>query len=265
MAAQPMNVMSFNIRLNTPSDSLNAWPNRKEKVISQILFHEVHLLGVQEALHDQMMDLQQGLKNFKFTGKARDDGKQKGEYSAIFYDTSKFELVGSNTFWLSKTPEIPGSKDWDAAITRIVTWARFRDIKSGKLFYVFNTHFDHMGKEARKESAKILLNKVKELAGKIPAVVMGDFNSTPADEPITILTDKNNKDHLRNTSEISLTPHYGPTGTFNAFRSSEINDQPIDHIFIKGEWLVLSHATISQAWGGRFASDHFAVFVKLDY
>lgn len=261
--AQELNVMTFNIRLNTKADSLNAWPYRKDKVASQILFHEAHLLGVQEALHDQMVDLKERLRRFKYVGGARDDGKEKGEYSAIFYDTTRLQALESKTFWLSLTPEIPGSKSWDAAITRIVTWARFRDRRTGKNFFAFNTHFDHIGKEARRESAKLLLQKVASIAGKTPSIITGDFNATPADEPIQIITGKTNPLHLIDTKEISVTPHYGPSGTFNAFGPKERDDMPIDYIFLKGAWKVLKHATISQTWNGRFASDHFAVLATL--
>ncbi|MFN2440613.1 MAG: endonuclease, partial [Chitinophagaceae bacterium] len=135
VAAQDLQVMTFNIRLNIAIDSLNAWPYRKDKVASQILFHDVHLLGVQEALHDQMVDLKARLPKFKYVGGARDDGKEKGEYSAIFYDTTRLQALQSQTFWLSVTPEVPGSKSWDAAITRIVTWAKFKDHKTGKIFF----------------------------------------------------------------------------------------------------------------------------------
>ena len=261
--SQELNVMTFNIRLNTATDDLDAWPYRKDKVASQILFHNVHLLGVQEALHDQMVDLSERLPAFKYVGVGRDDGKEKGEYSAIFYDTARLQLLQSKTFWLSETPAIPGSKSWDAAITRIVSWAKFKDKKTRKIFFAFNTHFDHMGKVARRESAKIILNKVKEIAGTTPALITGDFNSEPADEPIQVITDKKNPLCLTDTKEISATPHYGPTGTFNGFKSKEKNDQPIDYIFIRGKWKVLKHATISQSWEGRFASDHFAVLATL--
>jgi len=263
LSAQELNVMTFNIRLNISSDDLDAWPYRRDKAASQILFHEVHLLGVQEALHDQMMDLKARLPKFKYAGVGRDDGKEKGEYSAIFYDTTRLQLVESKTFWLSETPAVPGSKSWDAAITRIVTWAKFKDRKSKKIFFAFNTHFDHMGKVARRESAKIILSKVKEISGGTPAIITGDFNSEPADEPIQIIMDKNNPDHLLDSKEISRTPHYGPTGTFNGFKSKERNDQPIDYIFVRGKWKVFRHATISQSWEGRFASDHFAVLATL--
>lgn len=262
-AQSELNVMTFNIRLNIKSDSLNAWPYRKDNLASQILYYEVHLLGVQEALHDQMMDLKERLPRYKYVGVGRDDGKEKGEYSAIFYDTARLIVLQSETFWLSETPTVPGSKSWDAAITRIVTWAKFIDKKTRKIFFAFNTHFDHIGQVARKESAKIMLQKVKEIAGNAPAIVTGDFNSKPSDEPVMVIVDKTNPLHLIDTKEISATPHYGPTGTFNAFQSKERDNDPIDHIFIKGKWKVLKHATISETWGGRFASDHFAVLAKV--
>jgi endonuclease/exonuclease/phosphatase family metal-dependent hydrolase len=169
----------------------------------------------------------------------------------------------SATFWLSQTPAVPGSKSWDAAITRIVTWAKFKDQKSQKTFFAFNTHFDHMGKIARRESAAFLLQKIKEIAGTTPSVITGDFNARPTDEPMLVLMDKLNPSRVYNSIVASVTPHYGPTGTFNAFQEKERDDQPIDYIFLKGQWKVFTHATISQTWEGRFASDHFAVITKV--
>lgn len=263
MMSQELNVMTFNIRLNTSADSLNAWPYRKDKVASQILFHEAHIVGVQEALHDQMMDLQQRLPKYKYAGVGRDDGKEKGEYSAIFYDTTRLQALQTETFWLSETPKVAGSKSWDAAITRIVTWIKFSDKKTKKIFFAFNTHFDHIGQVARRESAKILLQKVKEIAGTTPAVITGDFNAKPTDEPIQVIMDEANPLRLTDSKAISLKPHYGPAGTFNGFKEKERDDQPIDYIFLKGKWKVLNHATISQTWEGRFASDHFSVIARL--
>jgi len=263
--SQELNVMTFNIRYDNKNDSLNAWPYRKDNAASQIKFHNVHILGVQEALHEQVMDLSQSLSQYKHVGVGRDDGKTKGEYSAIFYDAARLKLLDSSTFWLSLTPEIPGSKSWDAAITRIVTWAKFTDLKTRKTFFVFNTHFDHIGKEARRESARLFRQKVKDIAGNSPVVITGDFNSKPSDDPIKILTDSTDKDKFIDTKALSLTPHYGPQGTFNAFTSKETDNEPIDFIFIKGKWKVLQHATLSQTWGGRFSSDHFPVFAKLSF
>ena len=262
-AQQTLNVMTYNIRLNTASDSLNAWPYRKDKLASQVLYHKADILGVQEALHDQMMDLEQRLPQYNYVGGGRDDGKTKGEYSAIFYDTTRLQVLQSATFWLSLTPQEPGSKSWDAAITRIVTWAKMKDRKTKKIFFVFNTHFDHIGKQARRESAILLKEKVKEIAGSSPAVITGDFNAKPSDEPVQVLMDKTTAGYFTDTKEIAETPHYGPKGTFNGFRSKEVDDEPIDYIFIKGKWKVLTHATLSQTWQGRFASDHFAVIAQL--
>ena len=263
--SQELNVMTFNIRYNTKNDSLNAWPYRKDNAASQIQFHNAHIVGVQEALHEQMMDLSQLLPRFKFTGVARDDGKTKGEYSAIFYDTARLKLIQSSTFWLSLTPEVPGSKGWDANITRISTWAKFQDKANKKIFFVFNTHFDHIGQEARRESAKLLKQKVKAIAGKNPVIITGDFNAKPSEEPIKILVDANDADRFIDSKEVSAMPHYGPIGTFNGFGSKERDNEPIDFIFLKGKWKVKQHATLSQTWGGRFSSDHFPVFAKLSF
>src|SRR5690606_30140334 len=134
-AQAPLQVMTFNIRYNNPGDSLDAWPHRKDKVAGTVLFHGTDLLGVQEALYDQITDLQQRLPQYKYTGVGRDDGKTKGEFSAIFYDTTRLQLLQSETFWLSATPQVPGSKGWDADITRIVTWGKFRDKKTRKVFF----------------------------------------------------------------------------------------------------------------------------------
>lgn len=261
---QSLNVMTFNIRLNTASDSLNAWTYRKDNAASQILFYDVHLLGVQEALHDQMMDLQQRLPRYKTFGGGRDDGKTKGEYSAIFYDTTRLQWLDGAMFWLSQTPEVPGSKGWDAAITRMVTWCKFKELQTQKIFFAFNTHFDHIGKLARAESAKLVLQKVKTIAGSTPAIFTGDFNATPSDEPIKIIIDASNPDHLTDSKAISTTPHYGPSGTFTGFAPSERDDEPIDHIFIKNGIKVLKHAALSETWHGRFSSDHFPVLAVVE-
>lgn len=258
-----INVMSFNIRLDVKSDSLNSWPYRKDLAASQILFHEADFVGLQEALHHQLTDLKERLPGYESVGGARNDGKESGEYSAILYNTQRFELQVSETFWLSETPALPGSKSWDAAITRIVTWGKFKDRKTGKIFFIFNTHFDHIGKEARKQSARLILQKIHDLAEGQPVILTGDFNAAFNDEPIKILTDKSNPRHVINAKEISETPHYGPSGTFNGFRNAEVNDHAIDYIFVKNGVQVLKHASLSQTWKGKFSSDHFPVFARL--
>lgn len=256
-----VNVMTYNIRLDLPSDSLNAWPYRKDKLASQVLFHQVHILGVQEALPHQLKDLQQSLQKYKYVGRGRDDNKEWSEHSAIFYDTTRMSMLSNETFWLSENPSAVGIKGWDAALPRIVTYACFKDKRSKKKFYVFNTHFDHKGSQARSESAKLLLAKVAAIAGDAPCIVMGDFNAKPSEAPIKILTNESDVAHL--TDSKTLTVHYGPTGTFNGFGPKEESDQPIDFIFIKNKVKVVQHATLSQTWQGRYASDHFAVFARV--
>ncbi|HEY6977229.1 MAG TPA: endonuclease/exonuclease/phosphatase family protein [Chitinophagaceae bacterium] len=257
--------MTFNLRYNNPGDSLNAWPYRKDMAASQVKFFDVNILGVQEALYDQMLDMQQRLPQYAYTGVGRDDGKTKGEFSAIFYDTLRLHELKSETFWLSPTPEVAGSKGWDAALPRIVTWCEFEDKLNHKRFFAFNTHFDHMGKVARAESARLLLQKVKEIAGSFPVIVTGDFNATDDDEPIKIITDTMNADHLTDTKFIAQLQHYGPDGTFNGFRDKEISEKAIDHIFIKNKLTVLKHGTISESWNGRFSSDHFPVVAEINF
>jgi endonuclease/exonuclease/phosphatase family metal-dependent hydrolase len=257
-----LNVMTFNIRYNNPGDSANAWPNRKDFAASQITFHEAHLVGVQEALYDQMLDLQERLPKYKYVGVGRDGG-QKGEYAAIFFDTTRLQLLESKTFWLSEQPEAVASKGWDAALTRIVTWAKFKDRKTKKVFYHFNTHFDHRGKEARRQSAHLLLKQVAAIGGKTVTVITGDFNATPTDEPIQVILNAGDPLHFTNSFDISVVPHYGPICTFNAFRNKEAGTEPIDYIFLKNGGSVLQHATLTQTMGGRFSSDHFPVFARI--
>lgn len=262
-AQNHLNVMTFNIRYNNLNDGINAWIHRKDNAASQVLFHETHILGVQEALHDQILDLTLRLPRYKYVGVGRDDGKTKGEYSAIFYDTTRLKVLESQTFWLSETPSVAGSKSWDAAITRIVTWAKMQDKRTKKTFYVFNTHFDHIGKVARRESAKLLLAQVNKIAGTSKAIITGDFNAHPDDEPIKVIVEPTNPLKLIDTKGLSKTGHYGPIGTGNGFTSKENSDQPIDYIFTNKKITVLQHATLSQTWGGLFSSDHFPVFTRV--
>jgi endonuclease/exonuclease/phosphatase family metal-dependent hydrolase len=257
-AQSSLNIMSFNIRLNTTADGENQWLFRKDKVADMLNFYDVDICGMQEVLKGQLDDLDTLLPGFLYVGVGRDDGIAAGEFSPILYKKDKFQLIESQTFWLSLNPDVPG-KSWDAALNRIVTWARFQPVSGEKEFYVFNTHFDHLGKEARKQSALLLLQKVKEIAGEKTAIITGDFNSTPEDTPIQILGEV-----LTDTKKISQSGHFGPDSTFNGFESKEIAGKRIDYIFVNQPGIkVLKHATLSNTWGGRFASDHHAVMAKI--
>ncbi len=250
--------MSFNIRYNNPGDGEHAWPNRVDRVASTILFNQADLVGVQEALKGQLDDLALKLPGYEWIGVGRDDGKEAGEYSAIFYRTARFEPVDSGTFWLSKNPSIPGSKDWDAAITRVATWAHFRDIQADTSLFHFNTHFDHRGEMAREKSAALLENRIARMAGAYPAVLTGDFNFTQEAPGYPILT-RSLKDALYESEE----PHHGPLTTFYGFEVKKEPGRRIDYVFVTDNIKVLQHATLSDNWEGAFASDHLAVVATL--
>jgi len=258
-----LNIITFNIRYDNPRDSLNAWQYRKDHAASQILFHEAHIVGVQEALYSQVIELGKRLPRYEYVGVGRTDGKQEGEFSAIFFDTRRLVSLQSATFWLSEHPDSTGSRGWDANLPRIVTWAKFRDKKTGLKFFAFNTHFDHIGEIARRESALLLLKKIKAIAGSDPVIVTGDFNSLPTDEPIVKITAADDPLRLTDSKKVSAAPHYGPNGTFTGFEQKEVRNQPIDYIFTKNRVKVLQHATLSQSWEGRFSSDHFPVFARV--
>lgn len=259
-------VMSFNIRYDEPQDKENAWLNRKKLVADMIRFHHADLVGVQEALKRQLDDLSDLLPEYAWIGVGRADGKEAGEFSAILYRKDRLNMLQNATFWLSKTPDIP-SKDWDAALPRIVTWAKFTDKHIGKDFFHFNTHFDHRGIKARAESARLLLNRIDVTAGRLPVVVTGDFNFTEGSEGYKILTGKNGKSKaelqaLRDARYLSQHGYYGPTSTFNEFKGL-VPNMKIDYVFVKGNVRVLQHGALSDTWDGRYPSDHLPVLAEI--
>jgi endonuclease/exonuclease/phosphatase family metal-dependent hydrolase len=254
---QSINVMSYNIRFDNPADGKNAWQYRKEKVTAMIRFYDTDIICVQEALHHQIKDMLEELPGYDFSGLGRDDGMISGEYSAIFFDKKRFSLQKEGTFWLSPTPDIP-SKGWDAAILRICSWAKLNDKNTGSEFYIFNTHFDHIGEHARRESAALILDKIYAIANDGPVILCGDFNATPGSKTINIITEK-----LRDCRYISQENPYGPEGTWNAFDYNSPLDVRIDYIFVDKNAEVIKYAVLDDAINQRFPSDHLPVFVKI--
>lgn len=254
----PVNVITYNIRYNNPGDGINAWPNRKSNVKALIKFHDADILCVQEALADQFDDLLEN-SNFDFVGVGRDDGKRKGEFSAVFFDKTRFTKKDGGTFWLSETPDVP-SKGWDAVLPRVCSWVKLYDKINKKEFIVFNTHYDHVGVKARIESAKLIKQKIQEIAPKLPVIYTGDLNVTPETEAISTI-----KSFLQDAKEITVEPPYGPNGTFNAFDfNSELKNR-IDYVFINKGFKVQKFAVLSDSKDKRYPSDHLPVFVRLSF
>jgi endonuclease/exonuclease/phosphatase family metal-dependent hydrolase len=264
-AAQSLHVMTFNLRYDNPRDGPNAWPNRKDWVASLIRFHEADVVGVQEALAHMLTDLDSRLPGFARVGVARTDGKEKGEFSAILYRTDRLEVVESGTFWLSPTPEVVGSKGWDANLERIATWARFRDRRTGCRFVHLNTHYDHIGEIARQESSRLIRRRLTTLANGAPIVMTGDLNAVPTSIAYTALT-RDTIDGaippLRDGFHVSRAGHYGPTASWTDFKAIEPGRR-IDYILVSSSVDVLTHAILPDSWDGRFPSDHLPVMASL--
>ena len=258
IAAQNMNIATFNIRYDNPRDSGNLWKDRKEPVTSLIKYHNFDVVGVQEALKNQLDDMQAGLKGYVYHGVGRDDGISKGEHSAIFYKTSKFTLEASGNFWLSTTPEKVGP-GWDAKLNRICSWVSLKDKKSGKSFFVFSAHYDHQGVQARVESSKLIMEKIKSIAGDQPVIFMGDLNGNRESEWYLHVA---NSGLVKDSHGLAKLVHQ-PNGSFNSFRHDGIRNDVIDHIFVSSHFKANKWAVLTDTYYGKFPSDHFPVVVQV--
>lgn len=256
--AQNLVVGSFNIRYDNPRDSGNLWKDRLPVVASLIRFHEFDIVGTQEGLLNQINDLQNNLPEYRHYGLGRDDGKQKGEHSAIFYKKEKFNLLDKGDFWLSQTPEKPGP-GWDARLNRICSWVKLQEKETGKSFFFFNVHYDHQGVEARKESSKLVLEKIRAIAGKEPVILAGDFNGDHQSEWYKTLAEA---EGLKDSYRLAKDP-YVNNGSFNSFGKSLGRTEIIDHIFVSPAFAVKRYGILTDTYNGKFPSDHYPVLVSL--
>ena len=266
MQAQQIFVGSYNIRYNNPDDvaEANGWKQRCPNICDQINFEQPLIFGAQEVLHDQLVDLLAGIPQYRYLGVGREDGKEKGEYAAIFYRSDRLEVLKNGCFWLSQTPRVP-SKGWDAACERICTWGLFKDKETKLKFFFFNCHMDHIGVVARRESARMIIDSIKAIGKDMPVILTGDFNVDQHDEIYKIFSESGIlKDTYANAQQ-----RMAPCGTFNGFMQDRRDNDRIDHVFVSPHFTVEHYGILTNSyWLGntrRNLSDHYPVFVKLNW
>jgi endonuclease/exonuclease/phosphatase family metal-dependent hydrolase len=256
--AQTVTVGSFNVRYDNPRDSGNLWSSRLPRVAALIDFHEFDIVGTQEGLQHQLDGLQDLLPGYTYYGIGRDDGAFKGEHSAIFIKKDAFTIVDKGDFWLSETPTKPGF-GWDARINRICSWVLLQHNVTNKKMYCFNVHYDHQAMLARKESSKLILEKIKTIAGNTPVILTGDFNGNHSSEWYQLIA---NSGVLLDTYKRVAVP-YKPNGTFQGFGPNLNPDQVIDHIFTSSHFTVSRWGVLTDSYNGKFPSDHFSVLTRI--
>jgi endonuclease/exonuclease/phosphatase family metal-dependent hydrolase len=256
-------IMTLNVRYDNPKDSVNAWPARAELVSNFILNENPDIIGMQEVLWNQFEVLDSVLSDYVSAGVGRDDGAKAGEMNPLFFRKDKFDIVRKITFWLSDTPEIPGSKGWGASLPRIVTWMELVEKNSHKHFFCFNTHFAHDSDSARIMSSKILMREVELIAKDFPFIITGDFNMLPASDGYEILTGPaESVPLLKDSYTISEKRPSGPNYTFNGF-SDKPGTGRIDYIFVRNGMKVFDHITVIKKDHGIYISDHWPVEAKV--
>lgn len=272
-----MVVATYNIRNANAGDSINGngWGQRLPYIAKLVQFHKFDIFGTQEGKYHQLQDLKSAMPGYDYIGVGRDDGKIGGEFSAIFYRTDRFDLLDHGDFWLSTETDHP-NKGWDAALPRICSWGKFRDKSSGFTFIFFNLHMDHIGVQARSESAKLIFKKMKEFPEKLPAILTGDFNVDQTNESYLLL---DNSGIMRDSYQIADF-RYAPNGTFNSFNPDSYTDKRIDHIFLTKEFKVNRYGVLTDTYRSpvtkeedeaagkksvaRVPSDHFPVVIEVE-
>lgn len=260
-AEQSINVMSFNIRYDNLRDGLDNWKFRAKHVAEMFKKHDVAAGGLQEVQHHQLVWLKQALPDYDFVGVGRDDGKKKGEYAPVFFRKADFELLKTQTVWLSETPQKVGSKGWDAALPRIATFAVLKHKSAGITMLLGNAHYDHVGALARKNSGAVIHEYISDIRSemKLPLlVVTGDFNCLPQSVPFKAIESGNVLFDTHSLTENRV----GPNSTWNGFRAVQ-PDRRIDYVFVNKGITVLQHLTDAAKVNGRYPSDHLPVIVKI--
>lgn len=265
LAADPtLRVMTFNIRYATAPDGDNGWDHRKDLLLGVIRRFDPDLLGTQETLASQADFLAERLSDYTLVGVGRDDGRRRGEFSALLFKKARFQVIDSGTFWLSKTPDRPGSKSWDSSLPRIATWVKLHDSAAGgRAICYLNTHWDHRGNQARVESARLIRRWIAEHAENNPTIVTGDFNVSEDHEGYrTLVSDQGDGPRLRDAYRQVHSAHDPEEATFHGF-SGKRHGKRIDFILASPDYVATEATIDTTSPDGRYPSDHFPVTAVL--
>ncbi len=268
----PIVVMSFNIRYGTANDGENSWEHRKDLLVDVLRQESPDLIGTQEGLRFQLDYIKEELPGYGEIGVGRTDGMTAGEYSSILYRRDRFQVLNSGTFWFSDTPEVPGSKHWGNTITRICSWARFRDRENDSTFYLYNLHLDHQSQPSRERSVELLAARIHARPESAPVIVTGDFNAAEGNRAIGYLKGESPRASLQTESSPSppmlrdtfrvLYPDREEVGTFNGFGDTTSRGK-IDYVLTDERWQVIGAQIVRTSREGRYPSDHFPVTARL--
>jgi endonuclease/exonuclease/phosphatase family metal-dependent hydrolase len=257
--AQKLTIGTYNVRYDNPKDTGNLWVNRAPVIAALLRFHDFDIFGTQEGYKNQLDNIKNALPQYTYYGVGRNDGKDQGEHSAIFYKKDLFKLLTKGDFWLSQTPDKPGL-GWDAiCCNRICSWVYLQHKKTGKKFYFFNAHYDHQGVQARRESSKLILQKIKEIAGNGPVIFTGDLNGSHISEPYLTIANSGN---LKDTYKLVPYP-YANNASHNGFGATKDSTNIIDHIFISHHFSAGKWGLLTDTYHGKFPSDHFPVLAVI--
>ena len=258
LAAEPIKVMSFNVRYGTANDGENRWDNRKHLVVMAIKQFDPDIVGTQEMMRFQADHIAENLTAYRYYGTGREPGNENGEECGVFVRASRYDVLELRHFWLSETPDEPGSKSWDSSLPRMATWLRLRDKQTGSDLFVVNTHFDHRGKEAREKSAQLIHHRLSQFDSTVPIILTGDFNAAVNSPPHRALTKPGDTFSLRDSYRVLHPEETENTGTFNGFRGRR-GGARIDWILFSPNLEVVEAEIDAFNVDGKYPSDHFPV------
>jgi endonuclease/exonuclease/phosphatase family metal-dependent hydrolase len=264
-----LRITSSNIRYGTAADGINVWAERKALLFQVLTDQMFDSAGLQEALAFQLEELDAALPNYARVGVGRDDGEEQGEFSAILYNEQKYEAASSGTFWFSDTPEVPGSMSWGNTITRICSWVRLKNLQTGRHYYHFNVHFDHLSQPSREKSSQLLAKRIAERPEQAdPVVVTGDFNAEPDNLAITYLFGTAMFENAQTPFTVKdawLDLHAADTNstTYHAWNGGMTGGTHIDYVMFGPGITAKSAEIIFDHEGDVYPSDHYPVSAVL--